>query len=547
MKIKVLFFALALSCIAKAQDLKTYSGEMQDAILDNGKATYSYYEKDGEMVRHGKFSYTWKDQQAIQVRDKKINVLLSKSISGNFKDGNKDGTWTYSVKYTDYALNHNHGFGVSSDATYSSGSISMTSNYKEGVPHGNWSYSQNYKTRYSIPIGVHTWKWSETSPVRTTILKASFNNGVLSGTFDYNNPFLKESVKFSFDENGLLNGGGTYTNLGSTTELNFENGIKVKEVQRDMSSGEIKIKKDLAAKLQVPNFEYKLDTTDFTQFLDKKMDYFRNDRYFNYRTIAGKKHLIDGDSFRYQEIKGGVYYDVLECTPFDENNGTYNEANRNFERKNYSKALNNYNQLKTFLEDRKCLVCEEDRKKYLTLTDSMIVITESWIEYNEVMDHIKAGDQQLSYGNFDKAISNYNLALEINPKDPFVLNKLKEAENAKTISLKQEEIEILRSNISSLYNTFRKEYIQRTMDVYNNEKIKYPNGKFLYQKADFLITEMQKKLDLIADLDEKINYSNEIIKILEKLNSLNGTDTKTINKELKKAEDSESIRKILGV
>lgn len=391
---KNLLFSFLLICISnlKAQELKTYSGNMQDAILDNGKASYTYYEKDGEMVRHGKFSYSWKDEQAIQVLDKKISVLLSKTISGNFKDGLKDGTWTYSVKYTDYPLNHNHGFGVSSDATYSSGSISMIANYKKGIPHGNWSYNQNFKTRYSIPIAYNTWKWSETSPIRTTKLTAQFNNGVLTGTFDYNNPFLKESANFSFDDRGVMNGNGTFVNLGSTTELTFKNGIRVKEVKKDMSSGKMTVKKDLASKLQDPSFEYKLDTTDITKFLDNKLDYFRQDRYFNYKTIAGKKELITGDEFRFKKIKGGIFYDVFECTSFEKSEaygyelskwGTW-ERKMNFkqynhmelyqeaiEKNDFDEALKRLEIVKSFLGDNSW-VCKDEKESNLKRVEKLI-------------------------------------------------------------------------------------------------------------------------------------------------------------------------------
>jgi len=109
MKHIISIFALTFfSSSLIAQTLKTYSGDMQEAILDKGKATYTYYEKGTEIVKHGKFSYSWKDVQAIQVRDKKINVSLIKTISGNYKDGLKDGVWNYYVKFTDYALKHKY-------------------------------------------------------------------------------------------------------------------------------------------------------------------------------------------------------------------------------------------------------------------------------------------------------------------------------------------------------------------------------------------------------------------------------------------------------
>ena len=80
--------------VSVGQTLKTYSG-----LYEGGKATYTYYEdENGERVKHGKFAYN-KANEGIGVGGG-MNIAYSTatSASGNYKNGIKDGKWTYKDK-----------------------------------------------------------------------------------------------------------------------------------------------------------------------------------------------------------------------------------------------------------------------------------------------------------------------------------------------------------------------------------------------------------------------------------------------------------------
>jgi tetratricopeptide (TPR) repeat protein len=539
------------------QDLKTYSGEMSDAILDKGKANYTYYEKDGEIIRHGKFSYTWKDIQSIPVRNKKVNVSLIKTIRGTYKDGLKDGKWTYSVKYTDYALGHAHvgDYSVSSANTYSSGSINMASSYSSGVPHGSWSFVQTFKTRYSIPVGYYTWKWSSYSKLTTRSLKTSFSNGTLKGDFIYNDPYNNESAKFTFDSEGFITGEGKYDNLGNVTSLTFQDRMLVKEVQREMSTAKMEIKTDFTDELNDPNFEYKKDSVSISAYLDGKMNLFRTNRYFNYKVSHGRDALIGGDYFKNYEIKGGAYYRVDMCRPFDKSYSTgwvksskhgwgwaggtdyYSIAQKAVQNKKYDLALKNYNIVKGYLGEDSW-VCKDERAKYLIKMDSLIEVTLAWKDYAVYTSLVNYGDQLFEGRHFDAAIKTYTEAIEKYPHEAYPKEKLEEVKAAKEVARKEKIIVGIDQQIPPL-----KEHLLKHFGKSN----KYPIGKNVYEKGMQLATSSNDKYLAAQTLDQKIELGNFTISILEKLLMLKGTDTKDINKQLKKAETDEDIKRILGL
>lgn len=80
-KIISLFALAAITLPMYAQQLKTYSGPYE--LNRSGKATYTYYDaSSGERIYHGNFSF----------RSSDAKFPLS-AISGNFKNGVKDGKW----------------------------------------------------------------------------------------------------------------------------------------------------------------------------------------------------------------------------------------------------------------------------------------------------------------------------------------------------------------------------------------------------------------------------------------------------------------------
>lgn len=85
---------MLMTQVSIGQTLKTYSG-----LYEGGQATYTYYEdENGGRVKHGKFTYNKSDKGVGVERGMNIPYTKILSASGNYKNGVKDGTWTYEDK-----------------------------------------------------------------------------------------------------------------------------------------------------------------------------------------------------------------------------------------------------------------------------------------------------------------------------------------------------------------------------------------------------------------------------------------------------------------
>lgn len=85
---------MLMTQVSIGQTLKTYSG-----LYEGGQATYTYYEdENGGRVKHGKFTYNKSDKGVGVERGMNIPYTKILSASGNYKNGVKDGMWTYEDK-----------------------------------------------------------------------------------------------------------------------------------------------------------------------------------------------------------------------------------------------------------------------------------------------------------------------------------------------------------------------------------------------------------------------------------------------------------------
>ena len=120
MKHFIIASALLIAAQAgRTQTLKTYSG-----LYEEGKVTYTYYEDaDGERVKHGKYVYNRRD-----------NLGLSYSVSGNYKNNVKDGKWTYKDDIATGLGKHGRSMTVINYVDGNmEGTISRTDTYNDGT------------------------------------------------------------------------------------------------------------------------------------------------------------------------------------------------------------------------------------------------------------------------------------------------------------------------------------------------------------------------------------------------------------------------------
>lgn len=164
-QIFITLFSLALCLFAIGQNkkimTKTIDYETYASYTNiDGKATYSYYEDDNfREVNHGKFHYV---RNFASNTEKRVG-----SITGIFKNGLRDGLWTFNFHDTGW-------IGRGSDGhKYFESKLYTTINYKNGKPVGRLSHSYTSKN----------------------IIK--YNNGIVKTQITYD-----ESVNTILNENG---------------------------------------------------------------------------------------------------------------------------------------------------------------------------------------------------------------------------------------------------------------------------------------------------------------------------------------------------------
>ena len=94
----VLSIFLFLTASSFAQTLISFDGSFPNGKSQQGKANYKYYEdpKTREYVKQGAFNYSFIGQDD--------ELGLTQTITGNYNKGLKDGTWTYKITMTDYLI-----------------------------------------------------------------------------------------------------------------------------------------------------------------------------------------------------------------------------------------------------------------------------------------------------------------------------------------------------------------------------------------------------------------------------------------------------------
>lgn len=132
-------------------------------------------------------------------------------------------------------------------------------------------------------------------------------------------------------------------------------------------------------------------------------------------------------------------------------------------------------------------------------------------------------------------------------------DSLQSMENAQ-----EQRKEVLSQRLDSLYKAYVNLYVvikQATLlgvplvDQQTRQpvmKATYPHGQYLFKKSDTLIKNMWTDCKNTQDISSQIAKLNSVTALINKLISMANTDTKDIDKEMKKADTMDDIKKILG-
>ena len=145
-----------VSCTDTGKPLQTYSGKYKD-----GKATYSYYEENGERLYHGRMEYSRTYNNPPHGKGKE-------TATGNFKDGKKDGWWFFSDrKRGDVA--------------------ELKVFYTDGVPDGNYRFKSESKSNSAMMRrGKTVLQGTMSKKMPIGMIKGCFSGGVLTGECNAN-------------------------------------------------------------------------------------------------------------------------------------------------------------------------------------------------------------------------------------------------------------------------------------------------------------------------------------------------------------------------
>lgn len=352
-----------MSFLIHAQTQKTFNGIFPDSRVQNGKATYTYYEntETKENIKDGKFTYTF-----IGTEDFKG---FNETINGTFKNGKKEGAWSYSITLVDFDIED----GIKSSSgknKFSTGSITLSANYKDGLPTGSWNYKYSLKKR-SKYIVQGQMKWDVYSPIKTRLLSYNFKNGMLTGNISITDEFYKFSLKGSFDNNGLMSGAWKRLDEGNSMDMTYKKGCLITYIGRYINTGEVN------SQGGNPTDTIKLLTWSSTPIenrdnLDFRMDtvsLLNNNNEPVYRYLF--YHLYNDDLFLYSQmggdlgfehkIKGAYHFEVKNLVSINQLYSDYvkryNDAENNFSQKNYEKASYDY---KYVLDNNKNVLKEKD-------------------------------------------------------------------------------------------------------------------------------------------------------------------------------------------
>jgi hypothetical protein len=206
------------------QTILKYKGVFPDPNKSqSGTATYEYFEdeKSHEYIKNGLFLYDFKGVDSY--------AGFNQNISGSFKDGKRDGIWSFLVSMNDFGVQN----------PYFTGTLKATTSYNNGGPDGTWTYTYLYRKRNKI-YSYGAYKWSEFSSELKTEIIYTFKDGQLCGPVKIIDNDKGYSIEGSFASNGMLDGKWTIIDYskGTTEVIEYKNSILFDSYKRN-TSGEI--------------------------------------------------------------------------------------------------------------------------------------------------------------------------------------------------------------------------------------------------------------------------------------------------------------------
>lgn len=212
------------------QTLKTMASD-----YNGGKITYQYYEdsKTSEFIKQGLFKFN------KLLKNENGGGTYNETITGAFKNGFKDGVWTFSIIKLDFPNN---------DGSYTTATTNLIQTFKEGVANGEWKLNSTYKSRNKL-YRNGGYIWSAFGKVYTEFASTIFTNGYATGVTTYKDSESSTSKTITLNKDGFLIGPYIFQGNYENSEIIFNGeGIVTKFVAKN-SSGNVTSKLDFDEEL----------------------------------------------------------------------------------------------------------------------------------------------------------------------------------------------------------------------------------------------------------------------------------------------------------
>lgn len=291
---KVLVMVLLPFAITKAYSQPILKNMTED--FSGGRMSYQYYEdkNTSEHIKHGAFKFI----KALKEAGGTHNTI----IIGQFKDGNRHGVWTFSIKELDFP---NGGGSFSTEIT------TATQTFKDGMPNGKWLVDSRKKAR-----NKYFKIWRPFTTINNVSASTFFKEGRASGITVFVRNGISKTINLNKD--GRITSNIIVPGIYDNTELFINKyGILTKHIERSKIKEPIKIvnynvenikitENAIDGKITEEEFQnapFELKTVRLFGSLDFS-DIFEHD-YFLLPTLGGDK-TFDGTKSQSDRIYG--YY-----------------------------------------------------------------------------------------------------------------------------------------------------------------------------------------------------------------------------------------------
>lgn len=479
--ISVVLIAVSLQSIG--QNFISYKG-----AYGVGNAEYTYVENDKlQRVFVGRFVYS--DTLTIAGRGE-CSVL----ISGTYVDGKKSAPWVCAIKGMD-----------------SENSETVTGPYKEGQKMGLWTNR--------ITIDGKDTKLATTSFCRNTFKNAfNYNYDPIEPTGVYK----KLNVVGAFDDKGMYHGEWkiSYTNMSDVEYedmMRFQHGVLAYRLKREIGTG-----------LEIERIDEEQKVTEF--FANLQMP---------------DSNSMVGD-VKYGILKKMTKHEVI--VPLMK---SWNDTRTVVVGNQYSSSIPTMIVPHGEFGDKSYLRCEQE----IVLWMETPIGHKEWLEEQRILEEYKASirkaDQALETNDFEEALRMYRVAANTKKDESYPNGQIPKVE--KMIKDRNTKNRLLKSvkNKADMLNTEQKsimgneEFVKRQKHLHAAYQIAFSSQLDDIKEDHTSVRASLKKTSedniTITQLELYESDLTEILVLQSKLKDLIGTDTKEIEKELKKIESATVI------